>query len=81
LNLGIPSDPEELTMKLENGAITLGYGTGVMADEGNRFLIRNLYNPSGDIIDGIGLSGKLYFTITGPSGQIVPIMLREERFN
>jgi hypothetical protein len=42
LNLGIPSDPEELTMKLENGAITLGYGTGVMADEGNRFLIRNL---------------------------------------
>nr|DAF96177.1 MAG TPA: hypothetical protein [Podoviridae sp. ctG4L18] len=55
-------------MKLENGAITLGYGTGVMADEGNRFLIRNLYNPSGDTIDGIGLSGKLYFTIAGPSG-------------
>lgn len=81
LNLGIPSDPEELTMKLENGAITLGYGTGVMADEGNRFLIRNLYNPSGDTVDGIGLSGKLYFTITGPSGQVVPIMLREERFN
>lgn len=81
LNLGIPSDPEELTMKLENGAITLGYGTGVMADEGNRFLIRNLYNPSGDTIDGIGLSGKLYFTVTGPSGQVVPIMLREERFN
>lgn len=81
LNLGIPSDPEELTMQLENGAITLGYGTGVMADEGNRFLIRNLYNPSGDTIDGKGYSGKLYFTITGPSGYVVPIMLREERFN
>lgn len=81
LNLGIPSDPEELTMKLENGVITLGYGTGVMADEGNRFLIRNLYKPSGDTIDGKGYSGKLYFTITGPSGYIVPIMLREERFN
>lgn len=81
LNLGIPSNPEQLTMQLEKGAITLGYGTGVMADEGNRFLIRNLYNPSGDTIDGIGLSGKLYFTITGPSGQVVPIMLREERFN
>lgn len=81
LNLGIPSDPEELTMKLENGAITLGYGTGVMADEGNRFLIRNLYNPSGDTIDGKGYSGKLYFTITGPSGYVVPVMLREERFN
>lgn len=81
LNLGIPSDPEELTMKLENGVITLGYGTGVMADEGNRFLIRNLYNPSGDTIDGKGYSGKLYFTITGPSGYVVPIMLREERFN
>lgn len=81
LNLGIPSDPEELTMKLENGAITLGYGTGVMADEGNRFLIRNLYNPSGDTIDGKGYSGKLYFTITGPSGYVIPVMLREERFN
>lgn len=81
LNLGIPSDPEELTMQLENGAITLGYGTGVMADEGNRFLIRNLYNPSGDTIDGKGYSGKLYFTITGPSGYVVPVMLREERFN
>lgn len=81
LNLGIPSNPEQLTMQLEKGAITLGYGTGVMADEGNRFLIRNLYNPSGDTIDGIGLSGKLYFAITGPSGQVVPIMLREERFN
>jgi hypothetical protein len=81
LNLGIPSDPEELTMQLEKGAITLGYGTGVMADEGNRFLIRNLYNPSGDTIDGKGYSGKLYFTITGPSGYVVPVMLREERFN
>lgn len=81
LNLGIPSDPEKLTMQLENGTITLGYGTGVMADEGNRFLIRNLYKPSGDIIDGKGYSGKLYFTITGPSGYIVPVMLREERFN
>jgi hypothetical protein len=52
-----------------------------MADEGNRFLIRNLYNPSGDTIDGKGYSGKLYFTITGSSGYVVPIMLREERFN
>lgn len=81
LNLGIPADPEELTMQLEKGKITLGYGTGVMADEGNRFLIRNLYNLSGDIIDGRGLSGKLYFTIEGPSGQTMPVMLREERFN
>lgn len=81
LNLDIPSDPEKLTMQLENGTITLGYGTGVMADEGNRFLIRNLYKPSGDTIDGKGYSGKLYFTITGPSGYIVPVMLREERFN
>lgn len=81
LNLGIPSDSEELTMQLENGTITLGYGTGVMADEGNRFLIRNLYKPSGDTIDGKGYSGKLYFTITGPSGYVVPVMLREERFN
>lgn len=81
LNLDIPSDPEKLTMQLENGTITLGYGTGVMADEGNRFLIRNLYKPSGDIIDGKGYSGKLYFTITGPSGYIVPVMLREEIFN
>lgn len=81
LNLGIPSDPEEFTTQLENGTITLGYGTGVMADEGNRFLIRNLYNPSGDTIDGKGYSGKLYFTITGPSGYVVPVMLREERFN
>ena len=81
LNLGIPSDPEELTMQLENGTITLGYGTGVMADEGNRFIIRNLYKPSGDTIDGKGYSGKLYFTIIGPSGYVVPVMLREERFN
>lgn len=81
LNLGIPTDPEQLTTQLEKGKITLGYGTGVMADDGNRFLIRNLYNPAGDVIDGRGLSGKLYFTIEGPSGQVVPVMLREERFN
>ena len=76
------SNTEELTQQLNNDEVEIGVGVGKNAPEGQKNTIVHINRDkqgSWDPNIGVGKSGKLYVITKAPSGNKVPVMLREAR--
>lgn len=88
-SFNMPNDTEVLTAAINSNAEhrpIIGYGLGAFGNGKTRYKIRNVI-PGKDKAGGFkfygkGYAGKLYAYVEAPGGgELVPVMLREERFN
>lgn len=79
-DLGVPSDPYELTDAIESGEVELGYGKGVFTLS-EPFSIHRLDGSGTTSAQGVGYAGKIYIVPKvhqTPSQRVTtPIMLSE----
>lgn len=79
MGFGIPSDIKEINKKINDGELIFGYGSGFRG--GDPMSITSLTPVKFDPHIGTGYSGNIYIIHRAENGNLVPIMLDEERFD
>ena len=79
MGFGIPSDVKEINKKINDGELVFGYGSGLRG--GDPMSITSLTPVKFDPHIGVGYSGNIYIIHKAENGNLVPIMLDEERFD